>query len=255
MPPRKTPYRKKTGRKPAKYSRKTSSIVRFGGSKAPAAFRAKTRDQQVSYISTYFEVHHNGDHPTGTTHQPNIELNVPCWPSVTNLSVGQGAVVKLGDADESTLDATHPLGFRKMAMLQSMWHLMRVKSVTVKCTLGSTQLENPLTYQVDTGDSNLITSPLQAVTGAHKSYLPTISSRTFTSSWKPKTPSDWEFHSTIGAGPDADKLSYIKLFQRLEKFATAVPATARIEVTYAVQCKDSRNDLLSVAQQAPLGLN
>lgn len=137
---KKKSYKKKAPRRGPKYSRKTSSIVRFGGSKAPAAFRAKTRDQQVSYISTYFEIHHPGTAGAGGE-QPNIELNVPCWPSVTNLSVGQNAVVKLGDANESTLDATHPLGFRKLAMLQSMWHLMRVKSVTVKCTLGTTQLE------------------------------------------------------------------------------------------------------------------
>lgn len=258
MPPRKTPYRKKTGRKPAKYSRKTSSIVRFGGSKAPRAFQARTRDQQVTYVSTYFEMQHTGA-LTGTA-QPGMSLNIPCFPNLNGMSVGQAANCKihLGDADETEHDAQHPIGMRKLGMLQQLWHLIRVKSCTVKITMGSKQLENPITFQHDAGDANLISSPLQAVTGAHKSYLGTVSSRTFHSTFKPRTPADWEFHSVIGAGPAADKLNYIKCFQRLEPAnsdlgVTAVPATWRVEVTWAVQCKDSRNDMLAAAATAPSG--
>lgn len=207
-------------------------------------------------MSTYFELHHTAVLAGGV--QPNIELNVPCWPSAAHLTHGQSALcsMKLGDANETSVSVANPLGYRKLAMLQQMWHLMRCKGVTVKVTLGSNQLENPVTFQQDTGDNNLIESPLQAVTGAHKSYLPTINSRTFTSRWSPKTASDYEFHSTIGGGPAADKLSFIKLFQRLEAAATtgnAGTAHLKVEVTYAMQLKDSRNDMLAANQQAPLG--
>lgn len=251
MPAARKP-RKSTARKAApRYARKPSAISRFGGSRAPSAFRARTYDQSVAYVSTYFEMKHTGNSP-GASVQPNLELNVPCWPTVNGMTHGQNTVctVHSGDAAETEVTVAAPLAFRKLAMIQQLWHQMRVKSVTVKVTLGSTQLENPLTFQHDTGDTNLVTSPLQAVTGAHKSYLPTISSRTFVSTYKPRSPADWEFHSTIGSGPAAGDLNFIKLFQRLESGSAA---TARVEITYVIQTKDSRNDILTAAQQAPMG--
>lgn len=288
---KKAPYQKRsTASRRSKFSSKSKYGKKTSYSKARVSGYMKDFTRHL--FTGYCEIMHKRNGAEDA--RDAISFSIPCdvnkvWSVADHKDTLQalsaansGVIMTKGDNTETVLSAaTARLTLPNFMYHKSAWHLMRIDFVKIKLTLPTSNLDHCLMISTDRGDSNVVTSTQQALTGAHVSYLPNSNKRQFTYTWRPKDAQDREWISTNASRADA-LTNYIKVFQKLEPksdtLAVTLPnaagtnvsgisdgaesqllgrrlSTTAIEVTYGISFRDSKTRADSVVHTQGQVLN
>jgi len=220
-------YTKKTTRRPTKntYARKSATT------------RAPRADGQSILVSAYFEAQ-----KTLSLGESVMNYSICIDPKAPVIIKGEGVSLMDG-AQPPALVGNDTLTLSKWTTFSSLFNQYKINSASMTVRVdGHCGLENAVITCVDKGDSTVVTSMAQAMSGAHKSHSMTASKRELKYGCR-NTGQELDFYSTNGNQnmTDSEK-KYLKVFQKLPAQTNAGDICEhQIQLMLSLSLKDSKN--------------